>query len=372
MPSTPIEENLRRACLAAVGSCLGLRRGERFLIVSNPGTAQEMIARALADAAGASGAAVELVWQGVKLQGEPMEPQVRRALAGKPEAFASISNEKLGVDPELLASPRSGPDGRMYDHIFHYLMRGTKEMRAFWSPGATPELFSRTVDIDYSLMRRRATWLAGMLDRAAAVRVRAPGGTDIEIGLAGRKALSDDGDFSAPGSGGNLPAGEVFISPELRSAEGRIVFDGSIADIKGDIVISTPISCELKGGYVLSCEGGDEAKRLEAALAKGTEMASTLTAKGMKPEEALRYGTNARHLGELGIGLNTEARISGVMLEDEKVYGTCHFAIGANYDDDAPALIHLDGLVRSPTITLLFPEGQEITVMDSGEIPASL
>jgi len=67
------------------------------------------------------------------------------------------------------------------------------------------------------------------------------------------------------------------------------------------------------------------------------------------------YAKNARNIGELGIGLNPRATISGNMLEDEKAFSTCHFAVGHNYDEDAPALIHLDGLVKNPTITALYP-----------------
>ena len=67
----------------------------------------------------------------------------------------------------------------------------------------------------------------------------------------------------------------------------------------------------------------------------------------------LRTQKNARNIGELGIGLNPAASINGNMLEDEKAFHTCHFAIGQNYDNDAPSLIHLDGVVRNPTIELI-------------------
>jgi leucyl aminopeptidase (aminopeptidase T) len=98
------------------------------------------------------------------------------------------------------------------------------------------------------------------------------------------------------------------------------------------------------------------------------DMASALVKKGKSGEEALRYATNARNLGELGIGLNTEARITGNMLEDEKVYGTCHFAIGSNYDEDAPAMIHLDGLVKNPTIAAVMADASVRTLMKDGAI----
>ncbi len=56
------------------------------------------------------------------------------------------------------------------------------------------------------------------------------------------------------------------------------------------------------------------------------------------------------------------------MLEDEKAFRTCHFAIGANYDEDAPALIHLDGLVPNPTIVVVDGTGREREIMRKGEL----
>ncbi len=358
---------LEAAAKTAIAECLAMKAGERLLIVSNPGTEQEVVAEALEAAAISRGVQTTLLLQPVKSQGDFAEDFILEAIGAEPDALASISTDKLGKDRYRIASPLEASDGKKYDHIFNYLLHGTKEMRAFWSPGVTMDMFSRTVAIDYSLMRARAKSLAAILDEAVGIQVSAPAGTDIFIGAEGRKASIDDGDFGKPGSGGNLPAGEVFLSPALRSAEGTIVFDGSIADIAGDIVIETPISCAVSGGYVMGCEGGAEAARLEAAMRKGMDMASSLVGKGgMSPEEGLRYATNARHIGELGIGLNTEALITGLMLEDEKAYGTCHFAIGYNYDGDAPAMIHLDGLVKRPTITALLSGGLEIVLMREG------
>ncbi len=56
------------------------------------------------------------------------------------------------------------------------------------------------------------------------------------------------------------------------------------------------------------------------------------------------------------------------MLEDEKILGTCHFAIGANYDDDAEAFIHLDCLVKKPTITITGRGGRSRTIVEAGDI----
>ena len=80
------------------------------------------------------------------------------------------------------------------------------------------------------------------------------------------------------------------------------------------------------------------------------------------------YKKNARNIGELGIGLNPAARITGNMLEDEKAFHTCHFAIGENYDNDAPSLIHLDGVVRDPTIIVRYADGTEKTILENGSL----
>ena len=80
------------------------------------------------------------------------------------------------------------------------------------------------------------------------------------------------------------------------------------------------------------------------------------------------YRRNARNIGEFGIGLNPAAVITGNMLEDEKAFHTCHFAIGENYDNDAPALIHLDGIVREPTIKIAYEDGSMQTILQNDDL----
>jgi len=108
---------------------------------------------------------------------------------------------------------------------------------------------------------------------------------------------------------------------------------------------------------------------LTKAPISAIEAARKLGREGALNEDKVEtYVRNARNLGELGIGLNPAAEIVGNMLEDEKAFRTCHFAIGANYDEDAPALIHLDGLVSRPTIVAVGPDGRETVVEKDGEL----
>jgi hypothetical protein len=147
------------------------------------------------------------------------------------------------------------------------------------------------------------------------------------------------------------------------------VFDGSISVYNGVIVLDNPITARVSGGYVTKVEGKSAAEEFEASLRIGEEKARQFEKEGIIPKgEGETYARNARNLGELGIGLNPAAAIVGNMLVDEKVYKTCHIAVGSNYDDDAEALIHLDGLITEPTIEIEDAAGKRETILDRGDL----
>jgi leucyl aminopeptidase (aminopeptidase T) len=363
-----ISGELKRAAEIAVRTSLQVRPGEQALIVSNPGCEVAVIAQAIYDAALEAGGRPVLMYQPVKTQLDFAEKTVLAAFGAKPEVFISLSAEKLGKDEAGIAKPYVH-NGVGYDHIFHLRMYGEKNCRAFWSPSTNIDSFVRTVLIDYDELKRRCAGIKKILDRAVSLRVSAPGGTDARFGLRNRLAFSDDGDFSQGGSGGNLPAGETFISPENGTAQGLIVFDGSISLHKGDIVIREPIRCVLENGFVRDITGAEEAQALRQTVEMAERNALDMEKAGKLPAgQGKVYARNARNIGEIGIGLNPAARITGSMLEDEKAFHTCHFAVGLNYDRDAPALIHLDGLVKNPTIAAYDEDGRETVIERDGEL----
>jgi aminopeptidase len=341
--------SLVRAARAAVREVLSVKRNDRFLIISNPNPGTRDVAMALFDAASEAKASPVLAFQKEKGAFDYTEEEVLKALSAEPQVVASISKDRMGMDRHGLKHGYKGK--RSYDSLFDMLY-GEGRMRAFWSPGITPDSFARTVPIDYSVLRADCARVVRLLKGAHSVRVTSPSGTDLTIGIRGRVPKSDDGDFRKLGSAGNLPSGEVYVSPELGTTNGVIVFDGSIALNDGEIVIKTPITVEVRDGFARKISGSDEAELLKRSIRLGQRNSRNMAARGeLKASEAEKYVKNSSAIGELGIGLNRKARIVANMLEDEKVYGTCHFAIGSNYDGDADALIHLDGLVKSPTIS---------------------
>jgi leucyl aminopeptidase (aminopeptidase T) len=321
---------------------VGLKDGEEVLIITNFEGDVFPIARTIFDVTRKLGGKPTMAIQEMKTTYTYAERLVLEALRAEPDVVVSLSANKMGKDPYGLSIGYMGRDGKKYSSLFDKLMDGDKRIRGFWSPTTTVEMFERCVAVDYKAMQAKALSLKNALDGHKEIHITAPGGTDAYISIKGRKAFLDDGDFSTPGKGGNLPAGEAFISPAIEGVSGTIVFDGTVDLVPNAVIPKKPVKLIMKDGYVDRVVGGVEAKELLKVIENGAKMAHE---KGLKDEER-----NARHIGELGIGINYKAKMTGNLLEDEKLGKTIHFAIGANYDNDANALIHQDCLVMNPSM----------------------
>jgi leucyl aminopeptidase (aminopeptidase T) len=301
---------------------LGLGSDDAFLVVSNPEL--DAIAVQLEHAARARTSDVRRCeFEASSRDGE--EPPVAVAAAmRRASALALVTCASLSHTRARTAATRAGA-------------------RIASMPGISVEIFTRAIPVDYRELEQTGRALAQRLTEASACRVTAPGGTEIELAINGRRAICDDGDLRAPGAFGNLPAGEAYIAPIEQDANGAIVFDGSLA---GWGILDEPLTIELERGIAVSARGGPAADWLLATLDAS--------------------GHSGRTLAELGIGTNRGATISGQILEDEKVDGTVHFAFGTNasFGGVIQADVHIDGLVREASVEL---DGH-VTLQDGGQI----
>jgi leucyl aminopeptidase (aminopeptidase T) len=98
------------------------------------------------------------------------------------------------------------------------------------------------------------------------------------------------------------------------------------------LIKNANIKIEVQNGFATKISGGRLANKLKVMLDK--------------------VGKNARNIAEFGIGTNDSAKLSGVLLEDEKVMGTIHIALGNNVSmgGSVNVPIHLDGVVKKPTV----------------------
>ncbi|MBN2111487.1 aminopeptidase [Candidatus Woesearchaeota archaeon] len=198
-------------------------------------------------------------------------------------------------------------------------------------PSITEDIMERTLDIAYEDMKKTTVGLARELGMAQEIEITTPAGTELRLSTKNRKWEGlDSGIYDKPGRWGNLPSGEVFIAPVEGTANGTAVIDASMAGVGK---LERPITVAIKDGFAVDFKGGKEAKKLKTMLEK--------------------IGSRkAFNIAELGIGTNYKAKVTGIVLEDEKVKGTCHIAFGSNalFGGAVDVPIHVDGVMKKPTI----------------------
>ncbi len=219
--------------------------------------------------------------------------------------------------------------------------------RYAWGGNIDQHVLANELSADYNQIAALSHRLADRLRGRARVHITTALGTDLTLSIAGREPIPDTGLYHEPGQLGNLPAGEVFIAPVEDSAQGVLVVDKSFPGR----LVETPVRITFEQGRAVSIEGGVEADDLRRIIAEG---------------EAKEHGQWCRVIGELGIGTNPTARLTGNLMTDEKVMGTIHVALGNNTGfmggGHNPAPIHVDGVVGQPTLVV---DGE--TLIERGE-----
>jgi len=227
-----------------------------------------------------------------------------------------------------------------------------KSVKMGHMPGITEDMMLRSVNVDFGKMKSTADLLLRELKNAAELYITTEEGTDLRLGVRSRIFIDDIGVKN--GGTCNLPCGEIYCAPLETEADGVVVFNVSIGDIG---LLKHPLKVFLNKGRITKFESNDE------------ELVRQITG-------LTNIDDDAKVIGELGIGVNRGARITGNMLEDEKAYGTAHIAFGNNADFPGGgrnnSKIHRDYLFYRPTIEALFKDGSSVLIMKNGEINFSI
>ena len=320
---TDFSPDLLSASTIAIRDCMGAKAGESVLVVTDEPLRR--IGYALRQAAKDLGHDVLLV------------EMLPRATNGE-EPPAPVAELMANADVVLC------PTSRSLTHTEARRAATAAGARVGTLPGVTEEIMVRCMNADYDRIADRTRRLCALLEKTAVIRVQAPAGTNVLLPVAGRTALASTGLFRERGQWGNLPTGEAYLAPLEGRSSGVVVVDGSMAGIG---VTTQPIRIVVEHGYATEITGGREADELIALL---------------EP-----HGHDARNVAEFGIGTNDRAKLSGVILEDEKVMGTIHIAFGDNKSMGGRVGVasHLDGLVTQPTVWF-----DERKIMDAGRLLA--
>jgi leucyl aminopeptidase (aminopeptidase T) len=195
-------------------------------------------------------------------------------------------------------------------------------------PGITEKMFP-ALGVDYKKMLSLCKKLNQKFEKAECAHITTKRGTDISVRFKGRRVSMDDGLLDKPNTLHNLPAGEVGVAPFERYANGKIVVDICMVGIEQ---LRNPITIHVKKGRITKITGKNDAAKLKGIFKKADK--------------------NSKTIAEFAIGTNKKAKPIGKVLNDEKAYGTCHFAFGDNISLGGKnrSNVHLDGVVNRPTI----------------------
>lgn len=314
---------LDSASVIAIRDCMGTKKNEKILVITDE--QKREIGLSLHENAVRMGyLSLLLEMKSGKINGEEPSEEIAELMQKFDVVFCPTAKSLTHTDARRNAS--------------------AKGVRIATFPGITKDVMIRGMNADYRAISKRTIKLQKILEKGKTIKVTAPAGTDISFKITGRKVIPSKGLFHAKGESGNLPTGETFLAPIEGTSNGVFVVDGSMAGL--GLIKNANIKIEVENGYATKISGGTAAKRLKVMLDK--------------------VGKEARNIAEFGIGTNDSAKLSGVLLEDEKVMGTIHIALGNNISmgGSVNVPIHLDGVVKKPTVwmdgKLLMKDGKLI------------
>lgn len=320
-PSETTGSAVRQVARSIIDVCMGVKPGESVLIVTD--TIRKDLGLPIYQAALETGNEAIYVEMRPRAVNGKEPPKVVADAMYDADVIVAVTRVSLSHTQAKIKATKHG--ARVATMPFG--ARSTEFVTGIFTGGG--------MSVDYERMDRNIGRLAERLNGMGRAHVTTEKGTDIVIDYKGLRFHEDSGIVRKPGDFTNLPAGEVYVAPV--SADGVIVVDLTLGRFGR---LTSPVELYVKDGMVYSIKG-ERAKDIEKLLAP--------------------FGPMAMNLAEFAIGMNPGARICGLLLEDEKVANTVHFALGNNvaFGGDVEVGIHMDGVVDRPTI---YVDGEKLNM----------
>lgn len=212
--------------------------------------------------------------------------------------------------------------------------------------GMDTEMMVRNIGrVNIPLLYEFQRKLAEVTRRSRHMRITSPAGMDVEFDNDPGRPVLVEGEVSGPGE--YMLFGQVDWAPVEDSINGVIVFDGSVWPPQELGLLKNPIKLYVREGRVYKIEGGPEAKVYESWLKSFNDPGMFMIA-------------------HLSYGCNPGAKLTGNILEDERVWGAVEWGLGFQSSTFkgrlGPAASHTDGICLSPTVW-----GDDVKIIENGE-----
>jgi len=288
------EYELGKAAKILCEELFKLKPGETFIITADT-ESDDKVVNATATAAFACGAKPMVIYVasplGVGKAADPMLPlESLTAALLKADAWVEFNNKWL-----------------LYSTPFDIAMQENKKLRYLCLVGMDVDMMVRVIGrVDYKVLKEFEELVSDMTAKAKHVRMTTPAGEDVEFDIDPSHPIScETGYVDTPGP--HMMAGQIGWAPVFESINGVIVFDGSLVPPVG--LLKTPVKLHVKNGEVVKIEGGKEAAEYDKWL------------KSFNHPQMLK-------LAHVCYGFNPGARLTGNILEDERVWGATEWGLG--------------------------------------------
>lgn len=236
----------------------------------------------------------------------------------------------------------------LYSTPFERAAAVNKKLRYMCLVDFTEELLIRTVGhVETEKLQVFMRKVTEMTKNAKVMRVTTPAGCDVSFEIEPTHYVACDcGDASFPAM--HMMTGQINVVPRFGTVNGTIVFDGSVTPPFGTTP-DVPIKLTVKDGVIQSVEGGRDAAVYDKWLRDFEDP-------GMLKMAHIAYG------------FNPGAKLTGNIVEDERVWGATEWGIGYVSDIDAPpcgqdAKSHSDGICLNSSVWL-----DGVQIMDEGKV----
>lgn len=317
------EYELGRASNILTAELLKLKPGETCVITADT-ESDPRVVDATARAAFNCGAKPMVIWTasplGVGKAADSMLPlQSMTEALKQADAWIEFNNQWL-----------------LYSTPYDIVMKENPKIRHYCLVGMNVDMMIRCVGrVDYPALRDFLLLISEITDNANHVRITTPAGEEVEFDTDHSMKLRPRlGYADVPGS--HMMAGQIGWKPVYDSINGVIVFDGSLVPPIG--LLRTPVALDVCKGEITRIDGGKDAAEFEGWL------------RGFQHPQMLR-------MAHLCYGFNPGARLTGNILEDERVWGATEWGIGQIGPSYIPpegikAPSHTDGICLNSSIWL--------------------
>lgn len=231
------------------------------------------------------------------------------------DVVLTVSYTRTGQIPEVHAAQKAGT---------RFLLTEPENHTSF--------LIDGLVNLDYDKMLGNVQLFCDLWREGQSCKISSDTGTDLEFEIGDRPVLVSPGAVSEPGGLDWFPGAMANVAPIETSINGTIAVDGSLFPFG---VAEENVLLESEEGVITNISGGSLAMRFRAWLAS--------------LEDEVAY-----HLCHVSVGFNPRAKMTGVIMEDERCMGAITIGFGRQPDSLAGAIKggehHVDVILRPPTI----------------------